>query len=221
MKDIHLTEDEQAEQLKQWWKENGVSIISGLVLGISIILGINYWRDYKQTQSEEASKIFSQVLEQHKSKNGSDNTPLVKNIEHLKDSYASTPYAAKSALILANQYLGQGEVNLAIENLTWVLNNFNDSANQHVARIQLARIYMGQGELSRAKDYLLDGKEKSTGEGFESMYQELVGDLAILEGSTNLSNKAYLKALRTLPKGSTYGRIMQYKIDQTSGDVIE
>ena len=35
----YLSEEEQVEALKKWWKDNGTSVIAGVVLGFGIIFG--------------------------------------------------------------------------------------------------------------------------------------------------------------------------------------
>ena len=37
------TEEEQVERLKAWLKENGLSIVFGIVIGVGGIGGYNYW----------------------------------------------------------------------------------------------------------------------------------------------------------------------------------
>ena len=56
--EIYETEEAQVEALKRWWKENGQSTIIGLVLGITIILGWNFWQEHKKNQAEQASIAF-------------------------------------------------------------------------------------------------------------------------------------------------------------------
>ena len=51
MIDPRYSEDEQAERLKEWWKKNGTSVIVGVVIGVSAIVGVNLWRNYTQTQA--------------------------------------------------------------------------------------------------------------------------------------------------------------------------
>ena len=41
--DVYKTEEEQVEAIKKWWQENGMSIIAGVVIGITAIFG---WRAY-------------------------------------------------------------------------------------------------------------------------------------------------------------------------------
>ena len=40
--EVGKTEDEQAEQIKKWIKENGPQIIAGIVLGLGGIWGLSY-----------------------------------------------------------------------------------------------------------------------------------------------------------------------------------
>jgi predicted negative regulator of RcsB-dependent stress response len=61
--EIYETEEEQLDAVKRWWKENGQSTIIGLVLGVAVILGWNYWQSHKKAQSEQASAIYSQLIQ--------------------------------------------------------------------------------------------------------------------------------------------------------------
>ncbi|MFO7642581.1 MAG: tetratricopeptide repeat protein, partial [Candidatus Competibacteraceae bacterium] len=36
-------DDERVDDLKKWWKDNGASIIAGIVLGLIAIFGWQYW----------------------------------------------------------------------------------------------------------------------------------------------------------------------------------
>ena len=34
---LHFSEDEETERIKDWWKKNGISIIVGLAIGIGAV----------------------------------------------------------------------------------------------------------------------------------------------------------------------------------------
>ena len=52
MADFDLkTDDEKAEELKAWWKENGTSVIAGVALTIGGMFGYQQWQQYKLDQS--------------------------------------------------------------------------------------------------------------------------------------------------------------------------
>ena len=56
------TDDEQVERIKNWWKDNGSSVIAGLVIGIGGLLGWRYWVDYKANVAAEASAHFATMV---------------------------------------------------------------------------------------------------------------------------------------------------------------
>jgi len=57
------TEEEQVERLKAWLKENGLSIVLGIVIGVGGIGGYNYWMHVQETTAAEASGHYTQMLE--------------------------------------------------------------------------------------------------------------------------------------------------------------
>ena len=41
--DIYASDEEKGEDIKRWWRENGLSVIAGVILGVAILLvGIGY-----------------------------------------------------------------------------------------------------------------------------------------------------------------------------------
>ena len=59
---MSASEKEQIEALQKWWKENGSSIITGLLLGVSILVGGKAWFSYQETQSLNASNIYAMMM---------------------------------------------------------------------------------------------------------------------------------------------------------------
>lgn len=59
--EIHRTEEETVEHLKQWLKENGLAIVLGVVIGLSGIVGVRYWFTYHRTQAEGASLVYEKL----------------------------------------------------------------------------------------------------------------------------------------------------------------
>ena len=58
---IQFAEDEDVARARAFWNENGKSIIVGIVLGLSGIVGFNYWQSYEQHRGESASMLFDQI----------------------------------------------------------------------------------------------------------------------------------------------------------------
>ena len=53
----YQTDEEQVEAIKRWWKENGKSVIGGIVLRFAVIGGWQGWQGYQRNQGEAASMI--------------------------------------------------------------------------------------------------------------------------------------------------------------------
>jgi len=59
--DIYASDDEKAEALKTWWRENGRSVLTGIILGGAIIFGWRYWLTHQKATTEQAAVIYQQV----------------------------------------------------------------------------------------------------------------------------------------------------------------
>ena len=53
------TEEQQVEALKEWWKENGIAVVSGAILGIAALGGWRGWSWYQEKQANEASDLYT------------------------------------------------------------------------------------------------------------------------------------------------------------------
>ena len=206
MIDPRYSEDEQAERLKEWWKKNGTSIIFGVVIGVGSIAGVNYWRDYTRTQSENASARFVQLL----ASQGDESQQI--GAELMQD-YAGTPYAGLTSLYRAKEYYQAGETEQAVSMLRWARDSSKQSVIKHSATLRLARILLEQDNLKEAAG-LANVKQF---DGFTSEYKELQGDIAMSNGDFGAARAAYEQAVRELPRGSEYSDLMLLKLDHSIG----
>jgi len=207
MAGLQLSDEEQSERLKAWWKENGAAVIAGVVVGIAVIGGVNYWRSYKADQAEAASALYAQMLEDP------GESPGAGPGQKLIDEYAGTPYAGKAALVLAARAFQDDRLDDAMRRLEWVRTNAVDPADVRLASLRLARLLVSSGELEQA-DSLLGGMDSG---GFESEYQELRGDLAMARGDAETAQQAYQAALEYLPETSQYADMLNTKLDAAIG----
>lgn len=203
--DIHRTEEEQVEAIKTWWKENGTSVIVGVVLGIAVIFGVRYWFDYQKAQTQQASALYTQIL-----------SSLVNNKEKAESlasdmaaNYSSTPYASLTALNLAKIKVDGKDYVGAQAYLQWILDNSTDQGFQHVARIRLARLLLETNKLDDAEK-LLKG---IVAMGFSSEYSELRGDIFRLQGSQIQALENYRLAQGDSQPSSQRHQLLQMKID--------
>ncbi len=205
-KDILLTQEEQAERIKEWWKRNGSSVVTGCVLGVAMVIGINYWRESRNAASEEASEIYTSLTA---AQNAGAYPDILSLVATLKGEYSSTPYASKGALIEAREYVEQGKLEDAVVSLHWAMENTEESGVENAARLRLARIMIEQGQLDSAAA-MLDIEDY---QGFDSQYYELLGDLALVRGDHEGAALNYTWALDNIGEDVGYATIITIKKD--------
>jgi len=143
--EIYDTEEEQVEALKRWWKENGTATIVGLVVGIAIILGWNYWRDHKKEQAAQASVIYDQLL---KAVDDNQKDSIDKLAGRIQEQFGATEYAAYSGLVQAKLKADQGDFAAAKDILKNVAAKSNKELS-NIAKIRLVHLMLPLANTSR------------------------------------------------------------------------
>ena len=206
--DLNLVEDDEQEKAKKWWKENRAPIISGVVLGLSIIIGFNWWDEYKTGRGEAASMLYQQMI----NNDADGNTVSSQTIDlgqQIIDQYDDTPYAGKTALILARIAYDNKDLDGAREKLNWAIDNAGQFETLHTARLRLATVLMVENKFNEALDIL----SVEHMEGFESHYYEMRGDIYLSLNQPDKARDAYRAAIDGLSAESMYEPVLKMKLD--------
>ncbi len=165
----HETEEEQMRALKEWWEENGRSVMAGIVIGIGTLVGWKGWNVYQEQQALEASNLYSTMRSSMLNQNLD---AVLTQAEKLKQEYKSTPYAALGALLIARAKAEDDDSSAIIENLQWAIDNGKQETIVTLAKLRLARTYISGNELEKAQSLL----DQDYPEAYQSLLQELRGD---------------------------------------------
>ena len=183
MADFDLKSDEEkAEELKAWWRANGISVIAGVSLTIGGMFGWNQWKEHKVVQSEGASKLFAQIETE-----GADSTTIVKR---LKSDFGSTVYASLASLNAAKTNCEAGKIDECIQQLR----DASDSSQPSVAslaKIRLARTLISVGKLDEAQTILAEKMPAA----YLSLISELNGDIHFAKKEYDKAREAYDRAI--------------------------
>lgn len=165
-----------------------MAVITGLVLGILVIVGVRFWYAYQTRQAQGASHFYSQ-MELALTIN---DTVLAKTRgQAVLDEYPSTAYAELAALKLAKLAVDAGEMEAAAQYLQEVIATSSETGIVAIAKLRLARVFLQLEKLDEA--YKLVSKD---GKGsLASAYAEVRGDILARRGDKALARESYRLAL--------------------------
>ena len=202
--EIYDTEEEQLEAVKRWWKENGQATIIGIVMGVALILGWNYWQDHKKAQAALASGLYSELL-QATASNKLDSAE--KLAERIQQQHPKTEYAAYSGLVLAKVKVQQGDLAKAESILSNIAKGSNKELS-NIANIRLVRLMMANGQYEQGLQ-LINSIDPASSASYSGNYDELVGDLYVALDRLELARSSYQKAFESGYRSP----LLQLKID--------
>jgi predicted negative regulator of RcsB-dependent stress response len=200
-----LSEKEQLEQFRSWWKEYGAFVIGGIVIGAGILFGINYYQSSKLQAQLEASNAYESLVG-HVVDGDLEEAQAV--ADEIRSAYGNTAYAGQSGLAMARLYMDKNRDQDAADALRAVLDGKADDELKSVARLRLARIYMYQDKPEEVVE-LLSGEENAA---FAASYGEVLGDAYTALGRTAEAQDAYQKVLMDpLSQGTLDQQLVQWK----------
>lgn len=198
------TDDEKVEAIKKWWKENGTSVIAGVVIGLALVFGWRGWTQYRDSVGAHASADFEQLLA---SADQGQVESATKQAELLNKEYASTPYAALGSLVSAKVRYESGDVAGAIADLQRVIAKAPDPALARLAGLRLARIQVSEGQLDAAAATV---SAHDDGQAFAGDFAAVRGDIAAARGDTAKAREEYEKAIAA---GTGLSQLIRLKLD--------
>ncbi len=180
------TEEQQVEAIKRFWKENGIAIIVGAVIGLGGLWGWRYYNEQQITSQEAASTGYQQAVEALAA-DASGFTTAVNFVNENQDN----GYAYLTSLQLAKEAVERKDLEEAAKQLTFVADNSKDAMLQSVANLRLARVQIEQTSFDTALTTLA----KVTDAAFGSQVEEYKGDVFVQQQLFDKARAAYSAAL--------------------------
>lgn len=207
--DVYKTDEEQAESIKRWFRENGISLVTGLMLGLAVLFGFKSWTEYGQRNAEAASNVFVQFSMAATQ----DTETAVKVYDELIKSYSDSEYAVLASLQMGKLRLEKNDVTAAEAHLQWALEHAKVDGLKHTARLRLARLKLSGGDADAA-DKLIAGINDPS---YTALYEELRGDIAHSRGDMTAAHAAYERALAAMPASQAGRALIEAKRDNAVG----
>lgn len=200
-----LTDKEQIEMIKQWWRNHGKGIVFAVVLGLAIGFGWRYWRSHNIEKAERASVVYQQVQVAAAQQQFDVVASLAPQL--MKD-YRSTPYASMAALLWARDAVLQNNLKLAVEKLQWVIDNSKMSSAKQIARIRAARILLAQKQYDSAMNLLATVDDAA----YQPLTDSVKGDIYRAMGKETLAKQSFQAAQNGFQSGGIVDPFLNMKI---------
>jgi predicted negative regulator of RcsB-dependent stress response len=208
--DIYASDEEKGEDIKRWWRENGLSVIVGLALGIAVLVGGRYWLSQEQMQSASASALYQQTQQFIAAGKTAE---AESSVDQLFSTYSTTPYAVFAAFEMAKHTVQNGNTDNAKPYFNWVINHGKLKGQVDIARLRLGQLLLDQGDAGQA---LVLAKQAET-IAFKSLFNELIGDIYIAQDELSEAAKAYRTALSLLEQNEPRSLVLKLKLDDVAG----
>lgn len=204
--DAYVSEHEQVEQIRRWWKDNGRALLLGLTLGIGGLAGYRYWDAAKTAMAESASQNYEQLIQMAGAQKLDD---AMKAGHTIIESYPDSVYAKLSSLLIAKVAVEKNDYTQAKAELQRLLDSDGHGELANIARQRLARLLLAEGKHDEAHR-LLEAVPVVAG---ESGAAELRADVLAARGDIAAARTKYLEALAAADKLGLDRDSIQIKLD--------
>jgi predicted negative regulator of RcsB-dependent stress response len=196
-----LDEHEQSEKVRTWLQENALGLIGGVVLGLALIGGWQWWQKQRHGAQIQAGERYQSAV---------DDIQAGK-LQPAKSAVAALPagaYATLGALSLAKAQMAAGHRDDAIATLR--ASHPADAALAAITSQRLALLLIDAGKAEEAIKHLPAGDS-------DTKTLELRGDAHYALGHLDQARAAYAQALATMDAASPARRLVELKLSEVGG----
>jgi predicted negative regulator of RcsB-dependent stress response len=211
MVDDYLSDREQEEALRNWWRDNWRWIIGGVVLGLALLGGWRYWQVYRDQRAEQAAKLYADVQGALQSQNA-EQAARLKN--DLANDHGRSAYTQQARLLLAKANVEAGKVDEAIALLKEVTATADDKELAQIAGLRTARLLIQQGKHDEALKLV---NPESAG-AFAAQAHEVRGDALAAKGDAEGARAEYAAALGMNVDAQIDRTLLELKLQDVGGD---
>lgn len=190
---VYMTETEQLEAIKKWWKRYNNVIIVSLSVILFLMSGYKYWNWHREKINQQASMAYEHLMLAFSNQ---DNRGVRAFANQLITDYSQTVYADAAHLTLAKLYVAREKYSAAKKELHAVLEHSKMDVLQELAKIRLARLLATE----KSYDLALNELNKIDSTAYLPLVNELRGDILEAKGLHQEAVASYREALSQVQK---------------------
>ncbi|MEO6155128.1 MAG: tetratricopeptide repeat protein [Thermomonas sp.] len=199
-----LDEHEQSERVRSWLRNNALSLVGGIALGLAAIAGWQWWQGQQQQGRMAVNGRFAEAVSRFEGGTlpADNGRAAIAGI-----SKANPTLGALAALQLAKAQVDAGKP----ENAIAMLRNLHDlDPDTHaVVNQRLARLLVDAGKGKEALALLDDPRNPAM--------LDVQGDAQMLLGERAKAQQTYQKALGLVDVGDPQHRLLKLKLIEAGG----
>lgn len=205
-----LTDQQQAEVVRSWLRENGPWLLAGVVLGAGGLFGWFQWQDYQRRQQEQASVLFDEFRAATTANSLDDAEARLKT---LATAHGESGYTDQARLIMARVALDRNDPNKAAGYLREVATGGGDADIRLLATLRLARLLVFQEKAEEAIRLLA----VTTPAAWAPNFHAVRGDAYYALGKRAEARSEYEQALKPEKTPGIDRAFVQAKLDDLGG----
>jgi predicted negative regulator of RcsB-dependent stress response len=202
---LDLEEQEQLDQLKQFWKQYGNLITWLLILALGSFAAFNGWNYWQRDKAVKAGAMYDEI---DKAAQAGDAARAATLFATLRDRYPGTAFAQQGGMLVARLQAEKGQADEARATLAWVADHAVEDEYKTLARLRLAGVLMDQKKYDDALKQL-DG---ASAKEFEALVADRRGDILLAQGKKDEAKAAYQKAWSAMEPKVEYRRLIDAKL---------
>lgn len=206
----NLTDQQRAEYIRTWLRENGWYLLAGLALGLAGLFGWRQWASYSTAHAEQASALYDELVAAIRVERTSRAEELT---AQLASDFARSPYLDQARLAMARMKLERAQPLEATKYLEQVMNESRSEEVANIARMRLGRVLIQEEKYEDALKVLSAPGDSA----FEPGFREVRGDAYYAMGKMEEARTEYEAALKGRDPATGDVAFLQAKLDEVAG----
>ncbi|HTA65713.1 MAG TPA: tetratricopeptide repeat protein [Xanthomonadaceae bacterium] len=206
-------EYEQGEQIRNWLRANGGSMIGGIAVGLILIAGWQWWQRKQELHAEDGANAYAALSTAINA--GTDEKRIDAAAQTIRSDYAKTPYATLAALRIAAHQLDRNDAKGALATLDSIGTISDDPALSMLVQLRASRLLLILGRPTDALARIASVKDPA----YASVADEIRGDADSALGHPDAAREDYVNALQQLPADAPGRAVLEMKLTDLGGVV--
>lgn len=183
-----IEEEQEINQLKDWWKENGKVVIAAFILGVGGMFGWRYWQAHQVNQIAEASAQYEALMVSTQ-----DAAAKQASLNEFVQANSKTSYAVFALLDEAKNAVEKQDFSAAETLLNQAITQSQDEVLTSLASLRLGAVQFQLEQWDAALNTLNQVKNDS----FTARKALLSGDIQVAKGDKNAAKASFEQAQQT------------------------